>query len=393
MRITNADRIAEIVKEATVWRREYHAHPELGFDVTQTAASVASHLRDFGCEEVVENVGKSGVVGFIHGQPCDSPRVIAFRADLDALPIEEDSSKSWSSKTTGLMHACGHDGHTSMLLAAAKYLAETRDFQGTVVTVFQPAEEIGQGGQAMIDDGLLERWGIQEIYGLHNMPGLPVGCFATRSGPVTASYDEFDIEIAGVGTHAAMPHHGVDALAVAGQVISGLQLLCSRETDPLASLVVSLTKLEAGGAYNVIPEKVALSGCVRALTPEVRDHAERRIIEITKGIAHSFGATATTTYRRCLSPTRNHEKQTQNAILASESVPQVHSVLSSISPTMGSEDFGAMLEKCPGAIVMIGNGDSAPLHNPQYDFNDSALLFGVWFWVSLAEARHRSLAE
>ena len=279
------NRIAEFHDEVTAWRRDLHENPELLYDVHRTAAIVAEKLKAFGCDEVVPGIGKTGVVGVIRGRKSGSNRVIGLRADMDALPIEEITGAPYASKVPGKMHACGHDGHTAMLLGAAKYLAETRNFDGTAIVIFQPAEEGGAGGKAMVDDGMMERWGIQEVYGMHNAPGLPVGQFATRKGSLLAAADFFSIEVEGKGSHAAEPHKGIDTLVVGANILLALQSIVARNLDPLKSGVVTVGAFNGGHANNVIPQKVKMLGTVRTLVPEVRDLLEKRVIETAEGIA------------------------------------------------------------------------------------------------------------
>ena len=284
------NRMAELHNEITEWRREIHSNPELMYDVHDTASSVEEKLRAFGCDEVVTEIGKTGVVGIIHGKSRESGRVIGMRADMDALPIEEATGKPHKSRNPGKMHACGHDGHTAMLLGAAKYLAETRNFNGSVAVIFQPAEEGGAGGKAMVDDGMMDRFGINEVYGMHNLPGLPVGEFAINSGAVMAATDEFQIKVTGRGAHAAMPHQGVDPVVVASQIVIGLQTIVSRNLNPFEPLVVTATKINGGTAFNVIPDEVEVVGTIRSLSDEARQYAIRRMREISEGIAASAGA-------------------------------------------------------------------------------------------------------
>jgi len=367
------------------WRREFHANPELLYDVHDTAASVASKLKDFGCDEVVTGIGRTGVVGVIKGKISSSGKVVGLRADMDALPITEITNLPHASKVPGKMHACGHDGHTSMLLGAAKYLSETRNFDGTVVVIFQPAEEGGAGGKAMVEDGMMDKFGIQEVYGLHNLPGLAVGEFAIRPGPIMAATDEFDIIIEGKGSHAAMPHQGIDPIVIAAHVVTGIQSIVSRGKDPLDSLVISVTKMKAGTAYNIVPTTAKLSGTVRSLTPEVRKFAETRIKTLCDGICAAHGAKAIVKYHNNYPVTHNHAEQTDKAVAIAKSVAGDNRVEAAVSPTMGGEDFSYMLEARPGAFIFMGNGDTANLHHPEYDFNDDAIPHGCSYWAKLAE--------
>jgi hippurate hydrolase len=371
--------------EATAWRRDFHMNPELLFDVHRTAGIVADKLREFGCDEVVTGIGRTGVVGVIHGKARGSGRTIGLRADMDALPIEEATNLPHRSRTAGKMHACGHDGHTAMLLGAAKYLAATRDFDGTAVIIFQPAEEGGGGGGEMVRDGMMERFDIQEVYGLHNMPGLPVGQFAIRPGPMMAAADRFAIHLEGRGAHAAKPEEGIDTVLVAAHIITALQSIVSRQVDPLGSAVVSVTALQAGEAFNVIPQTGRLIGTVRTLTPELRDLCEERLKQIATQVAGAFGASARVEYDRGYPVTFNHAQQTSFAAQAARDVAGDENVDETVPPTMGAEDFSFMLEQRPGAYIFMGNGDSAGLHNPAYDFNDEAIGPGIRYWTRLVE--------
>ncbi|MDK4719819.1 MULTISPECIES: M20 aminoacylase family protein [Rhizobium] len=379
------NRAAELQGEVTEWRRHIHAHPELLYAVENTAAFVAEKLRAFGVDEVVTGIGRTGVVGLIRGKA--SGRTIGLRADMDALPLTEITGKPYASETPGKMHACGHDGHTAMLLGAAKYLAENRTFNGNIAVIFQPAEEGGAGGDAMVKDGMMERFEIAEVYGMHNMPGLPVGHFAIRKGPIMAATDEFTVSIKGLGGHAAMPHKTIDPIAIGAQIVSNLQLIASRSADPLKSVVVSVTKFNAGNAHNVIPNDASFGGTVRTLDPEMRDLAERRFKQIVSGIAASHGAEAEIEFHRNYPVTFNHADETDHAIAVAEEIAGAGNVIPNIDPMMGGEDFSYMLLARPGAFIFVGNGDSAGLHNPAYDFNDEAIAHGISYWVRLAEQR------
>jgi amidohydrolase len=381
------NRIAEFHSDMTAWRRDFHAHPELLYDVQRTSATVAERLKAFGCDEVVPGIGKSGVVGVIHGRKAGngSKKVIGLRADMDALPIEEANDLPYKSTVPGKMHACGHDGHTTMLLGAARYLAETRNFAGTAVVIFQPAEEGGGGGLAMIQDGMMERWGIEEVYGMHNYPGLPVGYFAIRPGPIMAAADRIQIEVEGKGAHAARPHAGVDTVLVCAQIVNQLQSIVSRNVDALESAVVSITALQAGNTGNVIPQAGLMMGTARTFSPAVRDLVEKRVKEIAEGTAALYGATVKVTYERGYPVTRNHADQTEFAMAVASEVVGKDRVDTTVPPMMGAEDFSYMLEARPGAFVFIGNGNSAGLHNPSYDFNDEALPVGSSFLARIVE--------
>ncbi|NRG16883.1 amidohydrolase [Rhizobiales bacterium] len=379
------NRFADLSEEITEWRRDIHANPELLYDVHRTAALVEEKLKAFGLDEVVPGIGKTGVVGVIKGKSDASGKVIGLRADMDALPIEEITGKPYASTVPGKMHACGHDGHTAMLLGAAKYLSETRNFDGTVVVIFQPAEEGGAGAKAMIDDGLMTRFGIQEVYGMHNMPGAPVGTFAIRPGPLMAAADRLTIEVEGKGCHAAKPHEGIDTILVASQIINSLQSIASRNADPLESVVVSITMFNAGFTDNVIPQTATLRGTVRTLTPEMRDMAEERVKRIATSVAEAYGATATVNYRRDYPVTVNNAEKMEFAASIAAQIVGEENVELNVPPTMGGEDFAFMLEERPGAFIFAGNGDSAMLHHPAYDFNDELIPVGCSYWVKLVE--------
>lgn len=380
------NRIAEFHPEITEWRRDLHMHPELLYDVHRTAASVAEKLKAFGCDEVVPGVGRTGVVGVIKGKkPAGNRKAIGMRADMDALPIEEATGLPYKSTVPGKMHACGHDGHTAMLLGAAKYLAETRNFGGTAVVIFQPAEEGGAGGKAMVDDGLMTRFGIEEVYGMHNYPGIPLGEFALRPGPLMAAADHFTIEIEGKGGHAARPHFSVDTVLVGAEIVSALQSIVSRNVDPLHSAVVSVCLFQAGTTNNVIPQTALLSGTSRSLTPEVQDLLENRIREVVEGTAKVHGAKAVLKYSRGYPVTRNHPDQAAFAASIAKEIVGDTNVDTDINPVMGAEDFSFMLNARPGAFIFVGNGDSAGLHHPAYNFNDDVIPIGSSYWVRLAE--------
>ncbi|MBB4568208.1 M20 aminoacylase family protein [Rhizobium leucaenae] len=379
------NRAAELQNEVTEWRRYIHTRPELMYAVENTAAFVAEKLKAFGVDEVVTGIGRTGVVGLIRGK--GEGRTVGLRADMDALPLTEITGKPWASETPGKMHACGHDGHTAMLLGAAKYLAETRNFNGNIAVIFQPAEEGGAGGDAMVKDGMMERFRIEEVYGMHNLPGLPVGQFAIRKGAIMAATDEFTVTIKGRGGHAAMPHTTIDPIAIGAQIVTNLQLIASRSANPLKSVVVSVTKFNGGNAYNVIPNDASFVGTVRTLDPEIRDLAERRFRQIVSGIAASHDAEADIQFHRNYPVTVNHADETEHAIAAARDIAGTANVIPNIDPMMGGEDFSYMLNARPGAFIFVGNGDTAGLHNPAYDFNDEAIAHGISYWVRLAEQR------
>ncbi len=377
----------------TRWRHHLHAHPGLLFDISDTADFVAEKLRAFGCDEVIEGIGQTGVVGIIRGRNATGNSAIGLRADMDALPIVEATGAPHASTRPGMMHACGHDGHTTMLLGAAQYLAERRDFDGTVAVIFQPAEEGGVGAKAMLDDGLVERFGLAEVYSLHNRPGLERGTFATRPSALMASVDIFGIEIAGKGGHAARPHHCIDPMLIASQTHLALQAIVARNVDPLDCLVISVTQIKGGDADNVIPHTAVLRGTVRTLNPSLQDFAEQRITEIATGIATAHGATATVQYDRVCAPTVNHPDQTHYAAEAAALCAGPDQVDTDFPVTMGGEDFSFMLQALPGAHMFIGNGPSAGLHHPEFDFDDSIIPAGCQYWVTLAQNRGNALAK
>jgi len=379
------NRVADLHQEVAGWRRDLHAHPELGFDVHRTAGIVADKLKAFGCDEIISGIGRTGVVGVIRGSKAQSDKVIGLRADMDALPIEELTGLPYRSTVPGKMHACGHDGHTAMLLAAAKYLAETRNFSGTAVVIFQPAEEGDGGGREMVKDGLMERFGIAEVYGMHNVPDLPVGAFAIRSGPMLAAADKLRIEIEGKGTHAAKPHLGVDTVLVGAQIINQLQSIVARNVDPLDSAVVSICAFKAGETHNVVPQSALLLGTTRTLRAETRDLVQRRVTQVVEGTARLYGAKAKLTYERGYPVTVNHARETDFAVKVASEIAGADRVDADAPPIMGSEDFSFMLNERPGAMIFVGNGDTAGLHHPAYDFNDETIPFGTSYWVRLVE--------
>ncbi len=381
------NRISALHEEVTAWRRDFHENPELMFDVHRTAGIVAEKLKEFGCDEVVPGIGKTGVVGIIKGRNTGSGKVVGLRADMDALPLTEITGLPHASKVPGKMHACGHDGHTAMLLGAAKYLAETRNFDGTVAVIFQPAEEGGGGGREMVNDGMMDRFGIQEVYGMHNAPGLPVGKFALRPGPLMAAADRIQIDVEGKGGHAAKPHLAVDTILIATQIVNNVQSIVSRNVDPLGNAVVSICAFNAGFTDNVIPQTATLLGTVRTLTPEMRDLVEKRLHQIVEGTAAMYGGTAKLTYHRDYPVTKNHA---DNAIFAGDAAAAVvgdDGVNRDTVPVMGGEDFSFMLEARPGAFIFIGQGDTASVHHPAYDFNDEIIPIGMSYWAKIVESR------
>jgi amidohydrolase len=381
------NRVADLQPDIQAWRRDIHEHPELLYDVHRTAAFVAERLREFGCDEVATGLGRTGVVGVIRGRkPAGKGDIkgIGLRADMDALPIEEATNLPYASKTPGKMHACGHDGHTAMLLGAARYLAETRNFSGDAVVIFQPAEEGGAGAAAMIKDGLLDRFPIDQVYGMHNGPGIPVGSFAIRSGPIMAATDAIDIQIEGLGGHAARPHICIDSVLAGAQLITALQSIVSRSVDPLESAVISICEFHAGHARNVIPQTAELKGTVRTLTVEMRKLIEKRVREVVAGVAQMTGTKIDLKYERGYPVVVNHASQTDFATQVAKEIAGDANVRE-MAPMMGAEDFAYMLEQRPGAFIFCGNGDSAGLHHPAYNFNDDAIVFGTSYWVKLVE--------
>jgi len=386
--MTVIPRIAELQPEITAWRHDFHQHPELMFDVHRTAGRVAELCRSFGCDEVTEGIGRTGVVAVIKGRPDGPGRVVGLRADMDALPITEQSGVAYASLTPGKMHACGHDGHTAMLLGAAKYLCETRNFLGTVVCIFQPAEEGGGGGREMIRDGLIDRWRIDEVYGLHNMPGIAVGHFAMRPGPIMAAADQFDIVVTGKGGHAAKPQDCVDPVVVAAHIIVALQTIASRNVNPLQQVVVSVCTLATDtSAHNVIPQVVTLKGTVRSMDPKVQALVQDRLVQIVEGTALALGAVAEVSYRPGYPVTRNTPANTVFAAEAARLISDHVDV--DTQPMMGAEDFSFLLNARPGAYIFVGNGDSAMVHNSAYIFDDRALGYGASWFATIAESRLR----
>jgi hippurate hydrolase len=379
------NRVAEFADEITAWRRDFHAHPEILYDVVRTAGIVERKLREFGCDVVETGIGRTGVVGIINGRSNTSGRTIGLRADMDALPVTEQTGAAYASTTTGTMHACGHDGHAAMLLGAAKYLAETRNFDGRVALIFQPAEEGGAGGKAMLDDGLVERFAIDEFYGMHNWPGMPVGQFGIRVGGIMAATDRFYIDITGRGGHAARPHTTIDPIIVAANMIVGMQAIVSRNVDPLQGAVLSVTMLEAGEADNVISRTAKITGTVRTLDGAVQDLIEERLNAFVPQFAKSFGAEASLRYARGYPVTVNSPEQTAFAAAVAREVAGDGRVDDETPPSMGGEDFSFMLEARPGAYIFLGNGDSAELHTSTYDFNDAAIPVGTSYWARLVE--------
>ena len=386
--LTNS--ISAMVPELTEWRRDFHRHPELMYDLPRTAKIVADRLRDFGFDEVIEGVGKSGVIGALHGArgaATDQSRRVLFRADMDALPILEATGASHASTVEGKMHACGHDGHTVMLLGAARHLAETRAFDGTLVFCFQPAEEGGAGAKAMMDDRMLEKFPVKGAYALHNWPGIPVGEFGVSRGPAMAAAAAFLITVVGKGSHAAEPHNANDAIVAAAHIVTAVQTIVSRTVNPLDPAVVSITSVHGGEAFNVIPDRVQMRCNIRCFSESVTKQIEGELRRICEKTAESFRASVeisrppTTPYP----PLINHHAETDLALSAMRAVAGDDKVRDDLRPAMTSEDFAFILRETPGAYILLGNGDSAALHNPGYDFNDAAIAHGVAYWVELAK--------
>ncbi|MFL2794296.1 MAG: M20 aminoacylase family protein [Paracoccaceae bacterium] len=379
------NRFAELQKEIAEWRHDIHQHPEILFETHRTSALVKDKLKEFGCDEVIEGIGKTGVVGVINGQTNKSGKVIGLRADMDALPINEETGLDYSSKIPGAMHACGHDGHTSMLLGAAKYLCETRNFDGQAVVIFQPAEEGGGGGLEMCKDGMMENFKIDEVYGMHNWPGVELGKFAIRSGPFFAASDFIEATISGKGGHAAKPHETVDPTVIASQIVVALQTIASRRADPVEQVVVSITSFETSStAFNVIPQEVKIKGTVRTLDPDVRVLAEKEYLRITELTAEAMGGSADAKFTRGYPVMSNSSEQTE---FAAKVARDVAGECAEAPLVMGGEDFAYMLEERPGAYILLGNGDSSPVHHPKYNFNDDAIPFGCSWLVELVEQK------
>ncbi|MEL6571503.1 MAG: M20 aminoacylase family protein [Pseudomonadota bacterium] len=379
------NRFAELLPEITEWRRDIHEHPEILFETHRTSALVAEKLGAFGCDDVVTGIGRTGVVGVIKGRTDTGNKVVGLRADMDALPIHEETGLDYASKTDGAMHACGHDGHTAMLLGAAKYLAETRNFDGTVVVIFQPAEEGGGGGREMCQDGLMERFGIQEVYGMHNWPGQPLGQFAIRQGPFFAATDQFEVVVKGKGGHAAKPQETVDSTVVAAHVVLALQTIVSRNLDPVEQAVVSVTSVEsASKAFNVITPSVHLKGTIRTLKTAIRDLCEARFKAVVETTCAAFGAEAEISFYRGYPPMVNHEEQTA---FAAQVAADVAGSCDDAPLVMGGEDFAYLLEERPGAYILVGNGDTASVHHPEYNFNDEVIPSGCSWWAEIVEQR------
>ena len=379
------NRFAELQKEIAEWRQDIHQYPEILFETQRTSALVKDKLIEFGCNQVIDGIGKTGVVGVINGKTNRTGKVIGLRADMDALPINEETGLEYSSKIPGAMHACGHDGHTSMLLGAAKYLCETRNFDGQAVVIFQPAEEGGGGGLEMCKDGLMENFKIDEVYGMHNWPGVELGKFAIRSGPFFAASDFIEATISGKGGHAAKPQETIDPTVIASQIVVALQTIASRRADPVKPVVVSITSFEtSSNAFNVIPQEVKIKGTVRTLDPDVRDLAEKEFLRITELTAEALGGSADAKFTRGYPVMSNTSEQTE---FAAKVARDVAGECAEAPLVMGGEDFAYMLEERPGAYILLGNGDSSPVHHPEYNFNDDAIPFGCSWLVELVEQK------
>ncbi|RWL77917.1 MAG: amidohydrolase [Mesorhizobium sp.] len=376
----------DLQREATEWRHYLHENPELDFQEHNTAKFVTEKLASFGINRIETGIAETGIVALIQGERGDGP-TIGLRADMDALPIIEASNKPWSSKNPGIMHACGHDGHTAMLLGAAKHLASTRNFKGCVALIFQPAEEpeAPTGGQRMVQEGIMDRFAISQVFGMHIHPGIDIGKFGIRPGAIMGSQDDFDIVVKGRGGHAASPHRTVDPVSIAAQIIVGLQTLVSRKTDPMESLVISVTKLKASESYNTIPDQVEISGTVRTLASGLRDFAEQEIFAAAQGIARGLGADVEFRYLRSVPVTFNHLEETKLAITAARNLVGPASVDDKMRVLMGAEDFAYMAEARPGAYIFLGNGPTVGCHHPAFDFDDEALPYGIGYWVKLVE--------
>lgn len=386
-KLDTIDELGRYLPQMTQWRRHIHAHPETAFEEVGTAAYVVERLRSFGVDEIHEGIARTGVVATIRAGSSD--RAIGLRADLDALDMQEDSGVGWQSTRPGKHHACGHDGHTTMLLGAARHLAATRQFDGTVHLIFQPAEENEGGGRVMVEEGLFERFPVQAVFGMHNIPGIEAGHIAVKAGPMMASYDIFEITLTGRGAHGAMPHKGIDPIAIGAELVQKLQMIVSRNIDPLEPAVVSVTKFHSGTAWNIIPNEAVIGGTVRAFSEQVQAQVEARIRQLCEGTAASHGATILVRYERRYPPTVNHPQEAELCLQVAQALVGEDRVIRDPRPAMGSEDFAWMLRARPGAYVWIGNGTGSQggcmVHNPGYDFNDAILPTGAAFWVKLVQ--------
>lgn len=377
--------LADAADELAEWRRDLHRHPEILFDVHRTAGIVAERLKEFGCDEVVSGIGRTGVVGVINGRGPGTG--VGLRADMDALSIVEETGKPYASTIAGKMHACGHDGHTTMLLAAARHLAATRNFNGRAILIFQPSEEGGTGAQEMVASGMLDRFGVDEVYALHNMPGLPIGAFATRPGPLMAASNQFWIELSGRGSHAAAPHLAVDTVLIGAEIIVALQAIVARNVDPVDQAVVSVAMAQIGDTFNILPARGLLRGTCRAMELRVLDLLEARVEQISTAVAAMHGGTAKVRFWRDSPATVSSEGGYAHAVDVAKRIAGAGNVNANCPPALVAEDFAYMLEARPGAFVFIGNGDSAGLHHPAYDFDDRAIPHGASWLVGLVEGR------
>jgi hippurate hydrolase len=381
------NRIAEFHREMTEWRHDLHAHPELALQETRTSHVVQAKLREFGVDEIITGMARTGVIGLIRGRG-NSQRAIGLRADMDALPILEETGMPYASQNSGVMHACGHDGHTTMLLGAAKYLAETRNFDGTVYVIFQPAEENLGGGEIMVKEGLFERCPMEMVFGMHNWPQMPAGTFAWRNGPVMAAVANIEITITGKGTHGAQPHFGTDPIVIASHIVTALQTIVARTIEPVEAGVVTIGHINGGHTYNVIPETVRMLGTARWFDARVGDQLEDGVRRLAGGIAESFGAKADVVFSRDYPATVNDPDATALARRAATAVAGEARVMHMHKPTMGGEDFSFMLNAKQGCYIMLGGGrgkEDAMVHHPRYDFNDDVLPVGASYWVTLTE--------
>jgi len=378
------NRIAEYFNDMKDWRQHIHANPELALDCHETASFVVARLREFGVDEIHEDIAESGLVAIINGRGTGP--TIGLRADMDALPMQEKTGLDYASKVEGRMHACGHDGHTTMLLGAAKYLAETRNFSGRVALVFQPAEETIGGARIMCEEGIIDRFDISQIYAMHNVSGIPLGQVHTRSGPIMAAADEFDITITGQGGHAAAPHKNIDPIMIATQLAQSLQTIASRNIDPIETIVLTITQIHSGTAYNVTPDTAVLSGTVRSFSKDVRDLVVERMRELSEQTAAALGGSAELDYRFGYPATVNSDAQTAFAVKSAGTIVGDANVFGNTPPVTGAEDFAYFLEKCPGAYVAVGNGEGPYLHHPEFNFNDELSPIGASYFVSLVEA-------
>ncbi len=377
------NRISDYFDEMQGWRHQMHSYPELGFECFETAKFVKSKLEEFGVDEIHSGIAKTGIVAIINGK--SNGKTIGLRADMDALPLTEMTNKKYKSKRTGIMHACGHDGHTTMLLGAAKYLCETRGFSGNVALIFQPAEEGGGGAKVMCDEGIMEKFQIDEVYGIHNDPGSPLGVFKTCIGPNMAAADDFMIKIVGQGGHAAEPDETIDPLITGTQLIQAIQTILSRNLSALEKVVISITQFHSGTTHNIIPNDAMINGTVRTLSKEAQLLIVKRLKELCKGYSRGFGGKITLDYNYGYPPTVNHPRETKFAAEVAKEIVGVQNVDINAKPIMASEDFSYMIEKRPGCYFHVGQGVGAAVHNPNYDFNDELSPIGASFFVKLVE--------